>query len=202
MKGSNTAAITKGQATLGNLILESNPGDTDVEFLIKSSEIDYTMVQYLEPVEYADLVIKASFRWCHPGEIQINTVCSACTAGTFSVIWNATECEDCPNKASCEGESISLNSGYWRIDANSTTIVECPNPDACLGGFFPDNTHPVACETGYQGILCNDCITDGETKYERISENTCSKCPDYTMNLIRIILVGIIFLVFLGILIK
>jgi hypothetical protein len=38
---------------------------------------------------------------------------------------------------------ISLNKGYWRIDPNSTDIMECPNADACLGGFVPEDEHPV-----------------------------------------------------------
>jgi hypothetical protein len=48
---------------------------------------------------------------------------------------------------------ISLNSGYWRIDANSTAIIECPNPAACLGGFSPEKEFPVDCDSGYTGVL-------------------------------------------------
>ena len=88
-----------------------------------------------------------------PGEIQIGDICSTCTAGTYSTVWNSTQCHSCPEKATCQGKVISLNKGYWRIDANSTIIVECPNQDACLGGFNETNTHPVNCASGYEGIL-------------------------------------------------
>jgi hypothetical protein len=91
-----------------------------------------------------------------PGEIQIGSVCLVCTAGTYSVTWNATECKNCPDQTTCYGKIISVNSGYWRIDGNSTEIIECPNQDACLGGYNETNKHPVNCANGYHGILCNE----------------------------------------------
>ena len=169
---------------------------------MSSSSIDYDTIQFLDPIAYADQIINVNFRWWKPGEIEVGSIWSHCTIGTYSVTWNSTECENWPNKASCEGNMISLNSGYWRIDANSTTILECPNDDACLGGFNLDNDHPVDCSPGYTGILWNEWITEGETKHERISENTCSKCPKFSMNLIRIILVFISFIIFLLLLIR
>jgi len=202
VKGANTAAIKQGIGILNNTILESSPGDKNVQFKLKSTAIDYEVVQHLDPVAYADQIINVDFRWCKPGEVEIDTIWSKCTSGTYSVIWNATECKDCPNKAAWEEERISLNKGYWRIDANSTTILECPNQDAWLGGYNPSNEHPVNCHSGYTGILCNEWIITGDAKYERISENTCSRCPDYNMNLIRIILVVIFFIFFLVLLIR
>jgi hypothetical protein len=91
VKGSNTAAIQGGRTTLSNTILESSPGDTGIEFKLKSTSIDYELVQYLDSVAYADQILSVDFRWCKPGEIQIDTICLFCTTGTFSVTWNATK---------------------------------------------------------------------------------------------------------------
>jgi hypothetical protein len=91
VKGSNTAAIQGGKATLSSTILESSPGDENIEYKLKSTSIDYELVQYLDPVAYADQILSVDFRWCKPGEIQIDTVCLFCTIGTFSVTWNATK---------------------------------------------------------------------------------------------------------------
>jgi hypothetical protein len=90
VKGSNTAAIIAGKATLSTTILESSPGDENINFKLSSTSIDYDLVQHLDSVEYADQVLDVNFRWCKPGEIQIGTVCVFCTTGTFSLIWNAT----------------------------------------------------------------------------------------------------------------
>ena len=202
VKGTNTAIIMEGKGQLDKVILESAPGDTNVEFILKSTAIDYELVRTVNPIAYPDQILKANFRWWMPGQVEFETVCSPCSPGTYSVLWNATECLNCPEKAAWEEEKISLNKGYWRIDANSTTIIECPNQDAWLGGFNPGNEHPVNWKEGYRGILCNEWVMEGDQKYERIADNTCSRCPDYTMNLIRIILVSILFLLFLFLLIR
>jgi hypothetical protein len=201
VKGQNIVTLKNGKATFTNTRFYAKPGKTNVKFKLESTAINYKLVQYLDPVKYADQIFTVNFRWCKPGEIQIEDICSTCTTGTYSVKWNQTNCQTCPNNAACEGERISLNSGYWRIDANSTDIMECPNEDACLGGYNPQNKHPVNCAAGYQGLLCNECIIDGETQYERISDNQCSKCPDPTMNLLRIVGCGIAIVIFMMVLI-
>jgi hypothetical protein len=160
------------------------------------------MVEFLDSTEYGTQYITINFRWCKPGEIISGEVCTPCNVGTYSVLWNATECLSCPDHTSCEAEVISLSKGYWRIDGNSTDIIECPNEDACLGGYEPDNDHPVNWKTGYMGLVCNEWVVDGDEKYERISENTCSQCPNPVFNIIRIVGWGLAILLFLTILIK
>lgn len=171
IKGQNTVTLKDGKATFTGTRFYAKPGRTNVKFKLESSAIDYKVIQYLDPVKYADQIITVNFRWCKPGEIQIENICSTCSTGSFSVKWNETNCHSCPNNAACEAEKITLNSGYWRYDRNSTDIMECPNEDACLGGYNPDSAHPVNCASGYRGLLCNECIIDGDTKYERISDN-------------------------------
>jgi hypothetical protein len=90
VKGSNTAALVNGTGTLKSVILESSPGDEMIKFKLKSSVIDSTLVKKINPVLYGDQFLDVDFRWCKPGEIQIDTICSYCTSGTYSVTWNAT----------------------------------------------------------------------------------------------------------------
>lgn len=63
VKGSNTAALVNGTGTLKSVILESSPGDEDVGFLIKSTVIDYDLVQYINPDLYGDQLVSVDFRW-------------------------------------------------------------------------------------------------------------------------------------------
>jgi hypothetical protein len=151
--GENTVSLVNGTATFTQTVFNASPGKENVSFRIFSSAINYDMVEFLDSIEGGTQQITINFRWCKPGEIISGNVCSRCNAGTYSVLWNATECFSCPDHASCEAEMISLSKGYWRIDGNSTDIIECPNEDACLGGYFPENENPVDCKTGYKGLV-------------------------------------------------
>lgn len=186
---------------MSTTIFVSAPGSINIPFELKSSVINYVMLNAIASQKYPKQIMNVNFRWCMPGEIEILDECDICSEGTYSLLWNSTKCLDCPGKASCQGKEISLNKGYWRMDTNSTDIVEWPNEDACLGGFHEENLHPIECEAGYEGILCNEWVIVGPIKYERISENVCSKCPDPAMNLLRIIGIAILLIVLLAILI-
>jgi hypothetical protein len=141
--GENTVTLTNGKAIFKQTVFNAAPGQEDVNFEISSTAINYDMVKFLDSMSFEVQLITINFRWCKPGEIISGNACSHCNAGSYSVVWNATECLSCPDHASCEAEMISLSKGYWRIDGNSTDIIECPNEDACLGGYEPDNDYPV-----------------------------------------------------------
>lgn len=169
--------------------------------MLKSASIDSSVLQVIDSIKYADQVISVDFRWCQPGEYRYQNTWDSCQFTTYSNIWNATKCNDCPSKATCEGKEIRVDKGYWRHDLLTTDIIECPNVDACLGGYNENNKYPVNCATGYTGILCSEWVVEGDQKYEQISENTCSKCPNPVMNIIRIIGVAILVIIFLVLLI-
>ena len=67
-------ALKTGRTSLNNLILESSPGDKNIKFKISSTAINYNLVQHLDSIAYADLIISVDFRWCKPGEIQIDNI--------------------------------------------------------------------------------------------------------------------------------
>ena len=199
--GQNTVGITSGTGTFTAIQFNASPGKGNVKFKLTSSVIDYKMIKFLDPVKYADQIITVNFRWWMPGEIQIGNICSIWVSGTYSVTWNATQWLSCPDRASWAGKAISLSKGYWRADANSTDIIEWPNQEAWLGGFNETNKYPVNWADGYEGVLWNEWITIGDTKYERISDNKWSKWPNPAMNLLRIIMVIVGVFIFLCILI-
>ena len=201
VKGQTTVVSKNGISTFTNTIFVGKPGQNNVQYAIKTKAIDYNSLKYVDPEFSTEQTLTVSFRWCKPGEYQNGNVWIKWGAGSYSVIWNETQCHNWPNNAGCEGEVISLNSGYWRMDANSTDIMEWPNADACLGGYNNQSAHPVYWATGYEGLLWDEWVENNNEKYERITDNQWSKWPDPGLNLLRIIGFGILILIFLIIMI-
>jgi len=115
----------------------------------------------------------------------------------------APECLKCMENADCLGGfNISVHEGYWWRNTTSTNIYKCFKPSVCLGGYFPNETHPVQCDLGYEGILCHWCSKDVEGKiYMRTGDNVCSGCPKVAMNTLRLIGFIILILIYIFILI-
>ena len=90
VKGQNTVTLKDGKATFKSTVFYASPGKTNVKFKIESSAINKKMTQYLDSVKYADQIISVNFRWCKPGEIQIEDICIPCNTGSYSVKWNET----------------------------------------------------------------------------------------------------------------
>lgn len=61
--------------------------------------------------------------------------------------------------------------------------------------------HPVDCAPGYDGELCSECTIVNGTKYERLADFECTKCPDPTLNAIRVVGLAIAITLFVVLLI-
>ena len=70
-------------------------------------------------------------------------------------------------------------------------MYKCGGEKSCLGGLNYDlndeNPFPVFCEEGYSGYLCSICTEVNGDKYERVSENDCTKCIKNWINIIRML---------------
>ena len=113
--------------------------------------------------------------------------CSQCSSGEYS--FNSTEyfCHKCPDNTICDsnGSFIDVMPGYWRSDYYSTLIIECFLPDACLG---------KECRDGYEGPLCDTCITNEQAGQYKSLQSGCSKCQEV---LTSYILMGIVIFYFI-----
>ena len=135
-----------------------------------------------------------NFRYCKPGEQQIDQEWMEWAPGTYSLKWNSTEWDKWMTDSVWVAEEISLRTGYWRRNLNSTLLLEWINEDACLGGYKPENEYPVSWKTGYGGVLWSKWkIVDG-IKYEQFNSFEWLQCPKPFFNGIRVI--GLILLVF------
>lgn len=74
--------------------------------------------------------------------------------------------------ASCLGSTeVHVDKGYWRSSTNSTAMIECLREEACDGGYAPEKEYPINCQSGYEGILCTDCIVADGEKYEKLADH-------------------------------
>ena len=67
--GTTTKKIVKGIATFDELIFESYPGDTNIEFKITSSALKQNVLELQYGVNFSQAPITVNFRYCQPGEI-------------------------------------------------------------------------------------------------------------------------------------
>lgn len=198
------AKFTKGIATFTKPTFKAIPGHKNVEYTLRSLAINDMILSNVISTSESDLetyhnLLYVNFRFCMPGEIQTTTnICEECSYGTYSFTWNSTVCKSCMSHAECVGkDNISVNQGYWRKTTNSTTILACIRDESCIGGYYPENENPVQCAEGYEGLLCSQCQIINGTKYQPLSNYECVKCPDPTMNMIRVVGFIILALLFL-----
>lgn len=92
IQGQSREPLVDGSVTFDDLTFVGKPGDTDVEFSITSDVIDVSnLVKQFGATSVQD-PLKASFRYCMPGEIESLNQCTECLPNTYSFIWNSTEC--------------------------------------------------------------------------------------------------------------
>lgn len=130
-----------------------------------------------------------SFRSCKKGEYFEDNMCLRCPISFYSLVDNADlsvrECSACPEGATaCEGDMITMDSGYWRISEYASTPVICPlAPGSCIGGTGVGDD---LCGVGFGGPLCGHCV-DG---YYLDSSGFCTACGNQAPPIVVISLVG------------
>ena len=196
MRGTNSGLLRNGVATFSNLIVNTKPGSTNMQFQATTNAIDSAKVKEVYGSISSNL-ISANFRFCKPGEIQLSdNTCSTWAPGTYSLSWNSTKCYPCPSCSQClGGNQIYVDAGYWRMSRNTSTIVEWIYAKAWDGGYVDQEDAPVNWATGYTGIIWNECQIVNGTKYTKVSDFECSKWPSPAYNAIRVI--GMIIIVFM-----
>lgn len=97
--GSTIVKVTKGVATFDDVIFTATPGLSNVSFELTSKAISLVVARKQYGQDYSLKNIVANFRYCKPGEIQANNICRSCSPGTYSLLWNSTECINCIGNA-------------------------------------------------------------------------------------------------------
>jgi hypothetical protein len=69
---------------------------------------------------------------------------------------------------------VQAATGFWLAREHETSFIRCVN-DACQAG---------QCDEGYQGNLCTEC--NRVAGFGRDSQYDCVKCPDQTLNRLRL----------------
>ena len=154
VKGFNIQPLVNGVASFENLIVHADAGSSGIILDVTSKSIDKRKINDIFGSQISDNTIELNLRFCKPGERILSNICYTCTAGTYSLEWNSTGCEQCMEDAVCAGGSmININPGYWRATQNSTKIIRCLNEDACAGGYADSLENPTNCAKGYEGNI-------------------------------------------------
>ena len=200
--GTSTTNLVSGVGSFNNIIFVGEPGSTNVRFGLDSKSIDLNVAKRELGLNYTLNNVILSFRYCKPGEIQIGNTCSEWSQGTYSLLWNSTQCTSWINNAFCLGkEQISADKGYWRYTKNTTYVVEWPNNSAWLGGYNDTDSFPVFWDIGYGGVLWSECQIYNNEKYERLTDFQWSQWPNPVTNGIRVVGLIIAILLFIAVLI-
>eukprot|EP00347_Sterkiella_histriomuscorum_P009701 403340212 len=211
VSGVNTFYSSFGVYKLSNITFTGAPGNSySLSFV--SEGIDNSKpanVEYLETVsknssEIIEFTVSLNLRECAVGEkFSDSGSCDSCPEGkSFSLVVMKEPgiCRTCPTtKAVCNGGSnIGPQPGYWRKSNTTSNFIKCFNTASCLGMIPPKNNPQGECDTGYQGILCADC----QPGYSITSSFKCGQCPEFSLNLFRIIAIFILVVVVIGFMIR
>lgn len=193
--GTDFAKLVEGRAVFKSITLVHSPGAQNIEFLLTSRALNKNRIKIglgLSETEYEKYTSKivVDFRKWNPGEIISGDkrICMEWAFGSYSFDWNSEKWTNCMDNAVCNGTTqVIVDKGYWQKTSNSSTLIECPRKEACLGGYDPENEHPVDCKVGYEGYLWTKCQIIGEDKYQQTSGFQWVKCPNMLLNTFRII---------------
>ena len=123
--GFNAVLLDQGIARFDNMAFTASPGSSNISYKATSKAIDTNKIQNVFEQSISENNINVNFRFCKPGEIMSNNKCLECSAGTYSLGWNSTECKSCVDNAVCNGkEQIQVDPKHWRRTTNSTKIVK------------------------------------------------------------------------------
>jgi len=203
VKGFNSASLKSGVAEFDNFIVSAEPGSEGIEVRATSKAIDDAKVANVFGTSIGSSIISVTLRYCQPGESISGIECSTCSAGTYSLFWNSTECTQWVDSAVCEGgAAINVNPGYWRKSTESTSIVECINKDAWNGGYQDIEEAPTNWATGYEGNLWTKWRVYDDKKYQEVGNFQCAKWPAPVINALRVFGAGwAVFLYFMMIIV-
>ena len=125
VSGFNAQKLNQGIAEFDNIAFVAVPGSTNTLYQASSNAIDNSKIQQVFGQPISDNTININFRYCQPGEtITSDNQCQECSAGTYSLDWNSTECTSCIDDAVCNGNvEIAADPEHWRRTMNSTKVV-------------------------------------------------------------------------------
>ena len=88
--------------------------------------------------------------------------------------------------------------------------MECLHEEACAyvsafdslsGGFGTNENGASPCAAGYGENLCHACVEHGGDVYERLTSSTCSRCPEPTLNALKVMGIGLVVILYVVLLI-
>ncbi|KAL4507999.1 hypothetical protein ABPG72_021372 [Tetrahymena utriculariae] len=195
------------QSYLQNYTIYSENQFSTIFFTIgEPSKDQLVQINFFSGIQGSAKVVNIlfSYRKCQIGEVYIQNnlkLCQECRQDTYS--FNDPYNTSCQNKPdgvqNSFGSTLIMQPGYWRSSQYSSTILECQFQGSCVGGQGYGND---LCQSGYQGVLCKQCVFNGNVKYtQNLFDLECTSCEEkqswsiFQIVLLLIYLVVITYLV-------
>jgi len=157
VSGSVQARAQAGLLIFTGFSLTASPGSR--------SRLTVTTAHYTIPLTLI-------FRTCLAGEAESERMCVRCSAGTYSLKLNSTECKLCLKNAHCPGGSkIYPEAGGWRPDQLFEEVLRCPRAESCLG-HMNFSSEVGYCAEQYTGNVCQVCAEGAG----RMGRDGCISC--------------------------
>jgi hypothetical protein len=185
-----------GVINLTDFIVTVSPGSSQVLELICGDCVSHQSSLITTEAKHK-LLIHINTRLCVLGEILVANACQPCSSGSYSLTENSTICTSCPSSAECLGGALVYpTAGHWRSSNLTSNIMSCPKPSSCLG--HANYTSLVGtCKRGYHNNLCAVCEPD----WSKTSADTCSPCPEVSLNILRLAGIGVLVVIAVSVLI-
>ena len=90
--GTTSQIAFEGKVSFDTLTFISEPGSSGIAYSLGSDAIDFDVIRKQYGNDYTLKDITVNFRWCKPGEAQNGNTCFECSAGSYSFLWNSTQC--------------------------------------------------------------------------------------------------------------
>ena len=117
--GKNIGVANTGVAKMEGIVFISEPGSKNIVFSVNPSSIDLNIAKAVYGVNYTFPSIISNFRYWRPGEYSYLNQWLSWSEGSFSLFWNATQCEHWMSNAICEGDEVIKASHYFGTQHNA-----------------------------------------------------------------------------------
>jgi len=202
VSGVSKVTAVQGLFTFDQYIISAEPGTT-AEVRVFTSAIDTSKAEKAQDsVSYGPAIsVSAEMRNCTLGESHVGTTCQVCEPGKYSLDPTSTACSTCPDAAICYGNYTMVpRTGYWRARINTDVFYTCLYTAACTGSPAPPENLSLTgnCAAGYTGNLCQSCLKG----YSRTNKYECGRCPEQTINIVRLVFIGLAVAILVGVMVS
>ena len=108
----------------------------------------------------------------------VNSVCTPCDKGTYSLLINQAACNTCPGGAHCTASAVIADPGFYTFYQNGDASTGVVLTHPCYSGWCTGNGTCARnrITTYSSNVLCGDCVDNYALV---LGECVCKRYCDY-----------------------